>query len=67
MPYLSTVSRICNVSVYGLIAFIQTFGVDAEQDFNALSRTFGDLGHRYSSVEPQGNGGVPQIAGHPSL
>jgi len=34
------------------------FGVDAEQDFDAVACALGDLGGGYAAVEPEGDGGV---------
>jgi hypothetical protein len=43
------------------LAVIETFGVDAKQDFHAVPRTSGHVGGGHSRIEPQGDGRVPQV------
>jgi hypothetical protein len=43
------------------LAVIEAFGVDAEQDFDAVPGPFGDPGRGYSGVEPQRDRCVPQV------
>jgi hypothetical protein len=53
----------CSIDAHvgNLIATVYALGVDAEQDLDAMSRAFGNLGCGYPGVEPQGDGSVPQI------
>jgi hypothetical protein len=43
----------------------ETAGVDGMQDADAVAGTGGDLGGRAGGVEPQRQGGVPQIVRPP--
>ena len=45
------------------LAVIEALGVDAEQDFNAMSGPLGDSWRRYPSRQPEGNGCVAQVVG----
>jgi hypothetical protein len=49
--------------VGGVLAVVKALGVDAEQDFDAVSRSLGDAWRGDSGGQPQGHGRVPQIVG----
>jgi hypothetical protein len=46
-----------------ILAVIQAFGVDAEQDFDAVPGSLGDAGRRYPGGQPERYGRVAQIVG----
>ena len=41
----------------------EAFGVDAEEDGDAVAGPFGDLGGSHAGVEPGGQAGVAQVVG----
>ena len=47
----------------GLFRVGEAFGVDAEEDGDAVARPFGDLGGSDACVEPSGQAGVAEIVG----
>jgi hypothetical protein len=42
---------------------VDAVGVDLEQDRDAVPGAAGDLGGGHPGVQPQGDGGVPQVVG----
>jgi hypothetical protein len=48
-----------NAAVGDGLAAVEAFGVDAEQNFDAVPGTLGDLCRWYSSVEPERDSRVP--------
>src|ERR1039457_4588879 len=47
----------------GLFGVGEAFGVDAEEDGDAVACPFGDLGGGDACVQPGGQAGVPQVVG----
>src|SRR5215471_16989322 len=44
-----------------VLAVIEALGVDAEQHLHAMTSSLGDVGGRYSRVEPERYRGMPQV------
>jgi hypothetical protein len=63
----AAVSGVSQRAVYtgvgGLLAVVEALGVDAEQDFDAVSCSLGDALRRDSGGQPQGHGRVAQVVG----
>ena len=49
--------------VGGVLAVVEAFGLDAEQDFDAVPRTLGNIGGGDSCVEPEGHCRMAQVVG----
>ena len=49
--------------VGGVGLSVDAVGVDLEQDGDAVPGAAGDFGGRDAGVQPQGDGGVPQVVG----
>lgn len=47
----------------GLLGVGEAFGVDAEEDGDAVAGPLGHLGGGYACVEPGGQAGVSQVVG----
>ena len=55
--------RLADLAQGGLFGVGEAFGVDAEEDGDAVAGPFGDLGGGDAGVEPGGQAGVAQVVG----
>ena len=56
-----TVDGVADALVGGVRLAVDAVGVDLQQDSDTVASAACDFGGRYPGVEPQGDGGVPQV------